>query len=124
MNDDGTVSVLSFDRPKYFDPGDGKMALIDTTIMPAADRPGVVTNTAGALRVWFSPILGNGDGGVEVSIAGKAPIRFWPSFAKPADPKAGVVPVVGTADAANVVTYSDVAPGVDLVYTVETSGLA
>ena len=123
LNDDGTITKLSFDRPKFFDAGGGRFALIDTTVIADKGRPGSFVNTAGAQTFTFSPIGGNGAGGVEVTAPGRAAIRFWPSFAQPAS-KNGVAPTVGVGAKANVVTYTDVAPGVDLVYTVQPGGLS
>ncbi len=122
LNNDGTVTKRSFDRPKYFDAGGGKFEAINTKVIVDATRPGSFTNVAGAQRFTFSPIRANGDGGVEITTPGRDPIRFWPSFAKPTG-KDGVVPVVGVGPRANTVTYTDVAPGVDLVYSVEVTGL-
>lgn len=114
-NADGTETVKLHAEPVHFQPtGSEAWERIDNSLVPDGERPGWVRNAANEWTVRFGPITPGGGGGVEL-VTDAGPARFAPETAADAEP---VAPVVGEGDAANTVTYPDVWPGVDVVYTV------
>lgn len=114
-NGDGTETVRVHSEPIHYQAAaGGPWERIDNTLVPDPERAGWVRNAANDWTVRFGPVGPGGAGGVElVTLAGTA--RFAPEL--PAD-AATVEPVVGSGDDADTVTYGDVWPGVDVVYTV------
>lgn len=102
-NGDGTFTAVISDGPSNFQRADGAWAPIDNTVVPAAGNPGVLVNKANAWQVRF----GSTAAGVSVDI-GSRTLVMRPLGARTVAPTA-----VG-----DTVTYRDVWPDTDLVYTV------
>jgi RHS repeat-associated protein len=109
-NPDGTRSVTLSSMPVHFQDAKGVWQQIDNRVVRGEN--GVLSNEANAWRVRFE-VMGP-KGGVSFETK-EGPFRFWARDA------AAVEPVVGD-DGASVV-YSEVFPGVDLVYRVVGSGV-
>lgn len=120
-NSDGTRTLVAADHKKFFQQADGSFAPIDNTIVADDAQPGSFRNRAGSWSVSFAPITADGAGGVVVA-KGHAPVRIVPEFAQQV-PAAGIVPEVGVGDKSNVVTYRNVAPGIDVEYVVAGEGV-
>lgn len=115
QNTDGTQTITIHDEPVHYQKaGTSAWADIDNSLKPVSARAGWVENTANDWSVRFGPIQPGGVGGVEVvTDAGTA--RFAPELQAGAGE---ITPVVGAGDQANSVSYPNVWPGVDVVYTV------
>jgi RHS repeat-associated protein len=106
-NSDGTETIRFFDEPKFFEQ-DGRWVEIDNRVKAHPSEPEVLVNAA---NDWTVTFRSTDQGGVEVS-SDAGVVSFSPREGRP------VAPVAGTGDDANVVTYPEVWPGVDLRYTV------
>ena len=109
VNPDGSHVVRLFNRPFFFDTGRG-FEPIDNSVSHDPAHPSVFTTKANTWHATFAPL---GEGGVSV-VDGTKSLSFTP------DGAADVAPSVGEGDNANVVTYTNAWPGIDLVYRVET----
>ena len=117
-NVDGSRTLQMFGEDRYFKPAGAKgFVAIDSRVVADVDRVGVLVNAANSWRVRFTPIDGRGGGGVELTTAEGEVVRFSPIGAKDS------VPVVGSGATANVVTFTEVWPGIDVVYTVTAARL-
>jgi RHS repeat-associated protein len=114
-NTDGSETVRLHQEPINFQPaGSTAWERIDNRLVPDPTRPGWVRNAANSWTVWFGPISPGGAGGVEF-VTGAGTAQIAPEL-DAADVE--VLPVVGSGDNADQVTYPEVWPGVDIVYTV------
>ncbi|WP_203908082.1 PA14 domain-containing protein [Rhizocola hellebori] len=115
-NDDGTETVILHTEPVNFQPRPGAAwEKIDNTLVPDPQRDGWIRNLANSWKVEFGPIMSQG-GGVELS-AGTGKIWFAPELG---DVHQMVLPVIDE-DHPNRLVYSDVWPGVDVVYSVTSA---
>lgn len=116
-NADGIETVVFHNEPVHFKPDGSELwAKIDNTLVVDPARPGWVTNAANGWDVSFGPILPGGGGGVEL-VTDAGMVAFVPEVT-PGILSTVVVPEVGTGDGADTVTYRNVWPGVDVVYSV------
>jgi RHS repeat-associated protein len=118
-NADGTETVKLHAEPVHYQPkGAALWEKIDNTVVADPTRAGWVRNAANDWTVRFGPIAPGGVGGVElVTKAGVA--RWAPEL--PVGVTEPVLPTVGKGDKANTVSYRNVWPSVDVVYTVTGS---
>jgi RHS repeat-associated protein len=115
-NGNGTETIFLHTQPVHYKPSaTAAWEKIDNSLVPSANRPGWVRNRANSWQVEFGPIEPGGVGGVELS-TGKGVVKFAPELQDGATRT--VLPVVGTGDKADTVTYANVWPGVDVVYKV------
>ncbi len=115
-NVDGSTTVRSFSEERYFQPEGSKgWSAIDPTVVADDLRPGWFRNAAGPTTISFGPLDPDGSGGLEVE-RGDQRLGFVPAdveLAESIDPQ-----VDGSR-----VTYRDVWPGVDVVYTVSNNAV-
>ena len=114
-NTDGTETITIHDEPIHYQPaGSTAWTDIDNSLVPVAGRPGWVQNAANDWTARFGPLLPGGVGGVEV-VTDAGPVRFAAELPRGHAP---VEPVVGSGADRDTVTYPNVWPDVDVVYTV------
>jgi RHS repeat-associated protein len=114
-NTDGTQTVKIHGEPVHYQPGGSSgWEEVDNSLVAVPGRSGWVQNAANDWIVRFGPVGPGGAGGVEM-VTDAGPLRFAPVL----DAGSSAVALeVGTGDDADTVTYQDVWPGVDVVYTV------
>lgn len=118
-NADGSETVRLHAEPVHYRPqGATSWRKIDNTVVADPTRAGWVRNTANDWTVRFGPVARGGAGGVEL-VTKAGTVRWAPEL--PADATQPVPPTVGKRDKAHTVTYRNVWPGVDVVYTVTGS---
>lgn len=116
QNRDGSRTVRIHGAPVHYRAGSAAgWEKIDNRLVVDPARPGWVRNAANSWTARFGPVGPGGSGGVEVTTAAGV-VRFAPETGASAR---AVAPVAG----GDTVTYPQVWPGVDVVYTVLGSGV-